>query len=180
MQRDQHALVCTETMIAFTYVEAILISRTLRQKMCLIYSARECEAWRQGSLGSENRSSLLPKWRMNDAKEGREEGRMARPEGRSTVTFDALREVTCGFCKSLTPTGSPRLHLLDPWQLLALPVGGWEPKACRKPRQLLTPALRVEVEHLKWLPKDQGSCLFHLPARIEGLITVPSSLNLTN
>lgn len=96
------------------------------------------------------------------------------------MTLDTLGEVTCGLCMSVSPIGRPSLHFLDPWQLLALPVEGWEPKACREPRQLLTPALRVEVEHLKCLPKDQGSCLFQLPARMEGLITVPCPLTLTS
>ena len=90
----------------------------------------------------------------------KKESRQARAGGGSTMTLDVLWEVTC---VSLTPIGSPSLYLLDPWQLLALPVGRREPKACRESRQLLTPALRVEVEHLKHLPKDQGSCLFHLP-----------------
>lgn len=96
------------------------------------------------------------------------------------MTLDALGEVTVCSAQSLTPIGSSSLCLLDPWQLLVLPVGGWEPEACREPRQLLTPDLRVEVDHLKRLSKVQGSCLFQLPARMEGSITVPSSLNLTS
>lgn len=89
----------------------------------------------------------------------------------------ALGAVTCGLCTSPTPINSP--SLLDPWQQLALLVGEWEPKACREPKQLLTPVLKREVEHPTCLPKDQGSCLSHLPAGMEDLITVPSSLALT-
>lgn len=71
--------------------------------------------------------------------------------------YMASGENTCGLCMSLTPISSPSLHLQDPWQQLALLVGVWEPKACRELRQLLTPVLKMEVEHLKCLPKDQGS-----------------------
>jgi hypothetical protein len=44
------ALVCTETTGAFTQVEAVLIARTLRQTMCLVNSATECEACSEAGL----------------------------------------------------------------------------------------------------------------------------------
>lgn len=113
-------------------------------------------------------------------KEVKEKGNtMPRDAKKDQCLLIALGVATCGLCTSPTPINSPSLHLQDPWQQLALLVGVGEPKARREPKQLLTPVLRLEVEHPTCLPKDQGRCLFHLPARMEDLITVPSSPGLT-